>query len=128
MRRQSPGGVSGVAVAVIVGYVAATMRETARTMTHARHFAASAAVLLLLAGCQSEPASTETGAGLCRNANAAALDGRNRITDDEAKRLTGATIVRQIRPGDPVTMDLRRERVTIETDPGTDRIVRAFCG
>jgi hypothetical protein len=51
-----------------------------------------------------------------------------KVTDAEAMRLTGATIVRQIRPGDPVTMDFRPERITIETDGKTGRIVRAYCG
>ncbi|MGN6192402.1 MAG: I78 family peptidase inhibitor [Rhodanobacteraceae bacterium] len=46
----------------------------------------------------------------------------------DAARLTGATIVRQIKPGQGVTMDYRRERVTIETDSKTRKIVRAFCG
>jgi hypothetical protein len=50
------------------------------------------------------------------------------VTDAEAKRLTGATIVRQINPGDAVTMDFRQERITIETDRKTGRIVRAYCG
>lgn len=43
-------------------------------------------------------------------------------------QLTGATIVRQIKPGNPVTMDFRQERVTIETDEKTGKIVRASCG
>ncbi|WP_245441356.1 I78 family peptidase inhibitor [Neorhizobium tomejilense] len=43
-------------------------------------------------------------------------------------RLTGATIVRQIRPDQMVTHDFRGNRVTIETDPATGRIVRATCG
>jgi hypothetical protein len=43
-------------------------------------------------------------------------------------QLTGATIVRQVKPGDPVTMDFRQERITIETDPDTGKIIRAYCG
>ncbi|HMN72539.1 MAG TPA: I78 family peptidase inhibitor [Rhodoblastus sp.] len=66
--------------------------------------------------------------GLCRPEAADSLVGRDRVTDAEAMRLTGATIVRQIRPGQGVTMDYRRERVTIETDPKTNRILRAMCG
>lgn len=42
--------------------------------------------------------------------------------------MTGATIVRQIAPGQGATMDYRQERVTIETDPKTGKIIRAFCG
>ena len=43
-------------------------------------------------------------------------------------RITGATVVRQIEPGQGVTMDYRQERVTIETDRRTNRILRAMCG
>ncbi len=39
-----------------------------------------------------------------------------------------ARIVRHIRPGQGVTMDYRQERVTIETDPKTGKIVRAMRG
>jgi hypothetical protein len=66
--------------------------------------------------------------GICRREAADALAGRKRISDARAKRLTGATMVRQIRPGQGITMDYRQERVTIETDPKTGRIVRAYCG
>ncbi|MFX8887343.1 I78 family peptidase inhibitor, partial [Acinetobacter baumannii] len=67
-------------------------------------------------------------AGVCNPAAAAALAGKNRISDRRAKRLTGATIVRQIKPGQGVTMDYRPERVTIETDDKTRKILRASCG
>jgi hypothetical protein len=51
-----------------------------------------------------------------------------RLTDEQARKMTGATLVRQIKPGQGVTMDYRQERVTIETDPRMDKIVRASCG
>jgi len=66
--------------------------------------------------------------GVCNPAAAEALASKNRISNRRAKQLTGATIVRQIKPGQGVTMDYRRERVTIETDPKTRKIARAFCG
>ncbi|ENN88536.1 hypothetical protein RHSP_65344 [Rhizobium freirei PRF 81] len=66
--------------------------------------------------------------GLCRPKAAAALTGKKRVTDAKAMQITGATIVRQIRRGQGVTMDYRQERVTIETDPKTNRILRAMCG
>ncbi|WP_225906388.1 I78 family peptidase inhibitor [Ensifer canadensis] len=56
------------------------------------------------------------------------MAGKDRISDEDAKQITGATIVRQLQPGDPATMDFRQERVTIETDPATGKIVRAMCG
>lgn len=90
-----------------------------------------AVAMLALAGCQKdqkESASAAPEAGICKREAAEGLAGKDRITDDQAMQLTGATIVRQHKPGDPATMDFRQERVTIETDPATGKIVRAFCG
>lgn len=98
-----------------------------------RHTAALAATVLALlaAGCQKEKAPEAAATaepGICKREAADALVGKDKITDAEAMQLTGATIVRQIKPGDGVTMDLRQERVTIETDPATGKITRAMCG
>ena len=91
-----------------------------------------AMMMLVIAGCQKDqeqaPSPVESQAGLCDKDAAEALAGKDRVTDDVAKQLTGATIVRQIKPGDPVTMDMRQERVTIETDAQTGKIFRAYCG
>ncbi len=83
-----------------------------------------------LAGCQTEAESPQPDSvlGSCRPDAASALAGQQRISDAQAMQLTGATSVRQVQPGDPVTMDFRAERVTIETDPATDTIIRASCG
>lgn len=88
---------------------------------------------LTLAACQSDaqqpPMGTAPGLpGACSEDAAETLAGKARISDAEAQQITGATIVRQIRPGQGVTMDYRRERVTIETNPKTGKIVRAYCG
>lgn len=96
-------------------------------MTHARLIGLTAVVLILGSSSATSQAAPHR-PGLCSQAAAAALAGKNRISDRRAKRLTGATIVRQIRPGQGVTMDYRRERVTIETNPRSNKIVRAFCG
>lgn len=96
--------------------------------------ATGAAVLTVLglAACQSPTQATPPAAGgpsgICRPDAAQALAGKDRVSDDQARQLTGATLVRQIAPGQPVTMDYRQERVTIETYPKTGKIVRAFCG
>ncbi|MBN9074444.1 MAG: hypothetical protein J0H34_23140 [Rhizobiales bacterium] len=87
-----------------------------------------AAAGLILAVGQNEPAAAKSKPGICNRAAAEALSGKRRITNNRAKRMTGATIVRQIKPGQGVTMDYRRERITIETNPRTGKIVRAFCG
>lgn len=92
-----------------------------------------AAVLLALAGCTSSPSSssailTTARPGACDPAAAFRLAGHARLIDAEAKRLTGARIVRQIAPGQPVQQDYTDARVTIESDPSTGRVVRAYCG
>lgn len=94
----------------------------------------SAATLVLavstIAACRTGAGGADSSAasGVCRPDAAEALTGRDRLTDQQAMQMTGATLVRQIAPGQGVTMDYRRERVTIETDPKTNKIVRAGCG
>jgi hypothetical protein len=97
-------------------------------MIDLRNMLRLAGAALLLAGCQSEAGTPVRQPQICDRNAAASLQGKMKVTDAEAMRLTGATIVRQIRPGDPVTMDFRRERITIETDRKTGRIARAYCG
>lgn len=102
----------------------------------ARKFLAAGVVslaALALAACQSDAPQAPVGAapglpGGCSEDAAEALAGKARVSDAEAQQITGATIVRQIRPGQGVTMDYRKERVTIETDPKTGKIIRAYCG
>ncbi|ACM31473.1 MULTISPECIES: I78 family peptidase inhibitor [Rhizobium/Agrobacterium group] len=85
--------------------------------------------LLALAACTPGPAPTATAeTGICDPGAAQRLVGRPRITDDEAKRLTGAGSVRQIAPGQPVIQNYSNTRLTIETDPASGRIVQATCG
>lgn len=83
-----------------------------------------------LAACQSDAQQAQLGSapGKCRRDAAESLAGKPRIDDAQAMQITGASLVRQVKPGQPVTMDYREERVTIETDPKTGRILRAFCG
>jgi len=85
---------------------------------------------VILAACQSEAPQAQLGSapGTCRRDAAEALTGRAGIDDAQAMQVTGASLVRQIKPGQGVTMDYRQERVTIETDPKTGNILRAFCG
>ncbi len=96
-----------------------------------RAFGLSGVMLLLaVAACQKEqaPTAAEAQAGICKKDVAETLAGKDKMTDEAAMQLTGATIVRQVKPGDPVTMDFRQERITIETDPDTGKIIRAYCG
>lgn len=95
-------------------------------MARSRSLAVALLALAVYPGLMSVGASAQAGA--CDPAAAEALVGRDRVTDDQARQSTGATLVRQVGPGDPVTMDFQPDRVTIETDPATGRIVRAACG
>ena len=85
---------------------------------------------LIVAACQTDAdrGGNSDSPGVCRRDAAEALTGMDRLTDERAMQMTGATVVRQIAPGQPVTLDYRQERVTIETDPGTGKIIRAACG
>lgn len=85
--------------------------------------------LLALAACTQAPAPIVTAeTGICNPDAAQRLIGRPRITDDEARRLTGAGSVRQIAPGQPVIQNYSNTHLTIETDPATGRITAASCG
>ncbi|MCA0422578.1 MAG: hypothetical protein LCH61_04505 [Proteobacteria bacterium] len=85
--------------------------------------------LLALAACTQALAPTVTAeTGICDPGAAKRLVGRPTITDDEAKRLTGAGSVRQIALGQPVIQNYSNTRLTIETDPATGRITAASCG
>jgi uncharacterized lipoprotein len=81
-----------------------------------------------LAGCSTDQRASAPTSGVCDAVAAQQLVGQLKPTDAEAMRLTGATLVRQIAPGDAVTHDLRANRVTIATDPATGRVVLATCG
>ncbi len=87
-----------------------------------------AAVIVTASQGETHQAQASPAPSLCKPNAAEALAGKRRITNAKARRITGASIVRQIRPGQGVTMDYRRERVTIETHPKTRRILRAYCG
>lgn len=97
-------------------------------MTRAQRLAVLMIAFAIPAGGYAPSQAATPRPGVCNPNAADALAGKHRISNRQAKRLTGATIVRQIKPGQGVTMDYRRERVTIETDTKTGKIVRAFCG
>ncbi|MFK4259185.1 I78 family peptidase inhibitor [Agrobacterium tumefaciens] len=73
-------------------------------------------------------AGSEIPSGRCNLAAARKLVGQPKPTDEEAKQRTGATMIRQIAPGQPVTHDYRDNRATLETDPASRRVVGATCG
>ncbi len=84
--------------------------------------------LLPLAACAGDASAPPEATGVCDAAAAGRLVGQAPPTEAEARRLTGAMVVRPIAPGQPVTQDFSERRVTIVTDPATSRVVRAGCG
>lgn len=101
------------------------------TIARNRKGALAAPFALLLAGCvanETPGAPPPSGGSMCEPARAQALVGSPRVTDEEARQRTGASLVRQIRPGDPITMDFQDARVTIATDPASGVIREARCG
>ena len=87
-------------------------------------------VAALLAVAQTDyPVRGGDTARNCEGAHLEALIGRRRnaATESLALHLSGAGIVRWIRPGQMVTMDYRPDRLDLSLDRN-GRIVRATCG
>lgn len=90
---------------------------------------ATAILFPVLAGCTAGVASDTPAAGKkCDASRVQVLVGKPKPTDAAAMQQSGATIVRQIQPGQMVTQDYNEGRVTIETDPTSGLVVRAACG
>ena len=85
------------------------------------------ALLPSLAACMSETALPHSPQVVCYVHAAQKLVGR-KPADEEVLFLTKATRIRRIEPGMIVEDDFRVDRVTIETDPKTTRVVLARCG
>ena len=90
------------------------------------------AATLALAACSSvdlnEPAN-DTLPRICNADNASHVTGK-RISpelEQEAKRSSGAGMLRVIRPGQMVTKDYRSERLNLQLNDH-DTVVRAYCG
>ncbi|MBB3564372.1 hypothetical protein FHX06_005736 [Rhizobium sp. BK512] len=81
----------------------------------------------VLAGCVSSHPTVAV-KGQCNDSAARSLVGGRKPTGAEAMQLTNAKTLREIEPGQMVTHDYRGDRVTIETDPGSARVVSARCG
>lgn len=98
-------------------------------MARSYHFAPVLIIALLpaLAACRSETAFPHPPQVVCNADGAQKLVGR-KPADEEVLLLTKATRIRRIEPGMMVEHDFRVDRVTIETDPKTARVVSARCG
>ncbi len=87
-----------------------------------------AGVALALSACSADESALSTAAARCNAEAAGGLVGKPKPADGEAMQLTGVKTVRQIKPGDMVTQDLREDRLTIETDPASGLVFQATCG
>ncbi|QYA17570.1 I78 family peptidase inhibitor [Rhizobium sp. AB2/73] len=77
--------------------------------------------------CSSETATPPSPQAVCNTDAAQKLVGQ-KPTDEEVLLLTKAKSLRRIEPGMMVTHDFREDRVTIESDPQTGRVLSAKCG
>ncbi|MBN7808949.1 hypothetical protein JZX86_26860 [Agrobacterium rosae] len=84
-------------------------------------------LLPTLAACSGETATPPSPQVVCNTDAAQKLVGQ-KPTDEEVLLLTKAKSLRRIEPGMMVTHDFRQDRVTIESDPQTGRVVSAKCG
>ena len=89
------------------------------------------AATLALSACSSvdlnEPPETQP--GVCNAEKASHVTGRriSNALEQEAKRASGATMIRVIRPGQMVTKDYRIERLNLQLNDH-DTVIRAYCG
>lgn len=91
-------------------------------------------VLLMTTGCAPVPPSEEEypriGTGkTCKADPAQSLIGREASSElaSEALRLSGAGVMRWLRPGEIVTMEYRADRLNITID-AQNRVTKISCG
>lgn len=64
----------------------------------------------------------------CVPEQAATLVGQANLTAAYIQQTSSAKVVRLVKPGQPVTMDYREDRVTVTVDPKTNKVIQANCG
>ncbi|OTG83288.1 hemolysin [Acinetobacter sp. ANC 5054] len=64
----------------------------------------------------------------CEPELAKILIGQKNLTELQIQQISKASIVRIVKPGQPVTMDYRVERVTVSVNPINKVIMNASCG
>jgi hypothetical protein len=83
---------------------------------------------LLLAACATAPPPATVGesGGICRNTGLAAFAGRPATAEVEKEilRVSGARVLRRVKPGMMVTMEYREDRVTVwlKASPNIERV------
>ena len=85
-------------------------------------------VLALTVACANSPTTNQPAAGKCMAEAAQALVGSQGLSTAQIMQRTGATEVRHLRPNDAATMDYRDMRISVVTDPATQKIIHASCG
>lgn len=99
-----------------------------------------AASVLALAACGASPDQQQgpfsqapppppAASGTCNADGAAAAVGHayGEAVAEEARKNSGARVVRALRPGQAVTLEFSSERLTLDLD-GAGRVTRARCG
>ena len=85
-------------------------------------------VFALTAACAYSPTTNQPTAGKCVAEAAQALVGSQGLSTAQIMQRTGATEVRHLRPNDAATMDYRDMRISVVTDPATQKVIHASCG
>ena len=94
-----------------------------------RTYIIGGALSVALAACTA-PASEPPGPpGMCSADKISPVPGHHMTPEleDRARQLSGATIIRVIRPGDAITRDYNAGRLNLQLD-SYDVVVRAYCG
>lgn len=84
---------------------------------------------MALSACVAPTTVPPVTPGICQVAPDAPLQG-HRVSpevENRAREVSGATIVRVIRPGQAVTRDFNQSRINLQLDT-YDVVVRAYCG
>ena len=85
-------------------------------------------LLALTAACANSPTTKQPAAGKCVAEAAQALVGSQGLSTAQIMQRTGATEVRHLRPNDAATADYRDMRISVITDPATQKVIHASCG
>lgn len=95
--------------------------------------AAAVAGFVLSAACSAQVPAASTAGALdeqprCNADKAESLVGRvaSQVTLDAAQRLSASSILRIVKPGQPISMDYMTNRLTVEVDE-KNRILRLYC-
>jgi hypothetical protein len=96
-----------------------------------RHPLAGLALLALLAGCSSQPASQSTAeiSGDCNVDNLSGVLGQSASAEliEQVQQQANAKTLRVLAPGDAATMDYNPQRLNIDIDE-SEVIIRLTCG